>query len=288
MNSIRHYASPTSLEDAVCILAEGETTRLAGGTDLMPQTRSGAVAFAPLLMSLRRIPDLAGISRQEGRIRLGALTTVTTILGSELLRDAAPVLPTAADRFAAGQIRNSATVGGNLCNASPAGDLAIPLLLLDAQVHLASWQDKAMVVRIIPLAEFFVGPGRTVARPEELLTSICFPRPGKGFAVRFEKFGTRPALDISVVSVGVAGRLEGGALKDVRIALGAVAPTPLRGRQTEQLLEGRILTDEMIAQAVSTAREEIAPISDVRASAWYRKELVGVYVRRLLTDVSQS
>jgi len=288
MNSIRHYAAPTNLEDAVRLLAEGEATLLAGGTDLMPQTRSGALAFSPLLMSLRHIPDLAGISLTEGRIRLGALTTVTGILGSDLLRDVSPVLPEVADRFAAGQIRNSATVGGNVCNASPAGDLVIPLLLLDAEVHLASWRDGAVAVRTVPLSEFFVGPGRTVARPGELLTHIWFPRPCEGFAARFEKFGARPALDISVVSVGVAGCKEGGALKDARVALGAVAPTPLRGRKTEELLEGRILTEEVIAQASSTALEEISPITDVRASAWYRKELVRVYVRRLLHDVSQS
>jgi len=288
MSAIQHYFAPTGVDDAVRLLAQGETTVLAGGTDLMPQTSRGAVGFKPRLLNISRVRELKGIGMRDEKIRVPALTTVTEILSSEMLHEQAPILPQVADRFAAGQIRNSATIGGNICNASPAGDMIIPLLLLDAVVYTAYWADDALVTRIVPLCDFITGPGRTVLEYGQMLTCVRFnPQPDE-FVARFEKFGTRPALDISVVSVGLAGRLLDGALVDARVALGAVAPTPLRATRTEAVLEGKVLTDELIAQAVDTVTDEITPISDVRATAWYRKELVAVYLRRLLQDVSQA
>lgn len=288
MSSIQHYFAPTGIDDAVRLLVRGDTTVLAGGTDLMPQNTRGARGFQPALLNISRVRELKGIGTREDMIRVPALTTVTEILSSDLLREEAPILPEVADRFAAGQIRNSATIGGNVCNASPAGDMIIPLLLLDATVYMASWADEALELETVPLCDFFTGPGQTVLRPGQMLSCVRFEAPPDDFVARFEKFGTRPALDISVVSVGVAGRLENGALKDARVALGAVAPTPLRATRTEAVIEGKVLTDELIAQAVETVKDEISPISDVRATAWYRKELVGVYLRRLLHDVSQA
>ena len=288
MSTIQHYAAPTNLDDALRLLAKSETTLLAGGTDLMPQTRKGALALKPRLLNINRLEELKGIELRQDKVRIPALTTVTEILSSELLQEQAPILVEVADRFAAGQIRNSATIGGNICNASPAGDMIIPLLLLDAVVHLVSWADHGLAVRTVPLCDFFTGPGQTVMKAGEMLSCVRFAPPRDDFIARFEKAGARPALDISVVSVGVGGRLENGALKDARVAFGAIAPTPLRGRQTEAVIEGKALTDEVITLAVEAARVEISPISDVRATAWYRKELVSVYLRRLLQDVSQA
>jgi len=288
MSSIQDYFAPTGIDDAVRLLAQGETTLLAGGTDLMPQTSRGAREFKPRLLNINRVRELKGIGLRDDEIRVPALTTVTEILSSELLQEQAPILTEVADRFAAGQIRNSATIGGNICNASPAGDMIIPLLLLDATVYMASWAEGALVTRTVPLCDFFTGPGETVLRSGEMLSCVRFVPPPDDFTARFEKAGARPALDISVVSVGVAGRLQNGALKDARVALGAVAPTPLRSKSTEASIEGRVLNDDVIAEAVRTARVKIAPIDDVRATAWYRKELVGVYLRRLLQDVSQA
>ncbi|NOY05662.1 MAG: xanthine dehydrogenase family protein subunit M [Chlorobi bacterium] len=288
MHDIKRYLVPVSLEEAVRAAAEGDATLLAGGTDLMPQTRTGARSFSPTLINLKRVPGLRGVSRENGNIRLGALTTVTDVLNDVLLREAAPVLPETADHFASDQVRNSATIGGNICNASPAGDMIIPLLLLDAVVELASWNGEAVETRSMPLEEFFVGPGRTKRQPGEILTAVRFPVPGEGFIARFVKFGTRPALDISVVSIGVAGVKENGTLRRVRMAFGAVAPVPVRGRTTEAAVEGRPLTAETIRQASEATQEDISPISDVRASAWYRRELVRTLTTRILNDVSTS
>lgn len=287
MNFIQDYMAPTSLDEAARLLASGDATVLAGGTDLMPQTRSGARQFKRALLNISRLEELHGIGRADGKLRIAALTTVTEVLQSDLLQSRAPILVQAADRFAAGQVRNSATIGGNICNASPAGDMIIPLLLLDAVVDLASWSADGLTLRTVPLRDFFVGPGNTVMAGNEIFTGVRFNAPGAGFVARFEKAGARPALDISVVSVGVAGRLENRALVDARVAFGAVAPVPRRGPRTEAFIEGRVLDEQAIAEAAETARGEVSPITDVRASAWYRKELVAVFTRRLLSDVSQ-
>lgn len=358
---IERYAAPAGLEAAARLARATPATLLAGGTDLMPQSRSGARAFRPLLLDLQRVEELRGIVREGGvdgegarggggeregvgrgggerdgaarpsTLRIGALATVSEILESPLLRAAAPILPEVAGRFASGQVRNSATIGGNLCNASPAGDLVIPLLLLDAEVELASWDgdggggegrsdgggdggsgEGRLVRRTVALHDFFTGPGHTCAAPHEILSAVrcAVPARADGFVAAFEKFGTRPALDIAIVSIGIAGQCAersaagaGGdpasgavppaaataavrppALHDVRVALGAVAPVPLRARRTEAVLEGRPLDGAVIAEAAATAAEECAPISDVRASAWYRRHLVRVLTARLLTE----
>lgn len=287
MAEIKEYAAPTSLAESVRLLADGGATLLAGGTDLMPQTRSGAREFASRLVNLKRIPDLQGIVRTNGSVRVGALTTVTEVLESDLLRESAPILRETADCFACGQVRNSATIGGNICNASPAGDMIIPLLLLDAEVELARWSKGGVERRRTPLSKFFTGPGQTRILPTEILTSIHFAVPDTDFIAAFRKFGVRPALDISLVSVGVAGRRDSAVLREARVAFGAVAPVPLRGRMTESVIEGRSLDEATVESAVLRAAEEISPISDVRASAWYRRELIRTLTGRLLRYVAQ-
>ena len=200
-------------------------------------------------------------------------------------RDAA--LVAAADHFASDQIRNAATIGGNICNASPAGDTIVPLLLLDAEVELACWQGSVSL-RKVALSDFFTGPGATVKASNELLTAVSFAQPAAGSVARFTKSGPRPALEISTVSAGISGVWANGALSGVRVALGAVAPTPLRARATEAFLEGKPLDDETVAGAAETALSDCAPIDDVRASAWYRNHLVQVYIERMLQDVCNS
>jgi len=133
--------------------------------------------------------------------------------------------------------------------------------------------------------DFFTGPGRTVMQSDELLTGFEFKIPPENFRGCFLKFGTRPALDISIVSTGVAGVLADRRLTQTRVAFGAVAPIPLRGVETEACIEGKELTDEVISNACTVARDEVSPISDVRASAWYRKELIGIFIQRLLNHV---
>lgn len=282
---IEQYSAPTSIEEATRVMHEGNVTVLAGGTDLMPQTTSANRQFATTLLNIRRIDGMSEIRIQDGRVRIGALTTVTEILEHEKLSRIAPVLAQTADCFASSQLRNAATIGGNLCNASPAGDMIIPLLLLDAEVELASWNEGAVIFRRIPLAEFFTGPGATRKQHDELLTAIEFVVPESGFVAGFYKSGPRPALEIATVSLGVAGVLKNGALHAARVAIGAAAPTALRALRVEAALEGQRLDDSLITKAADLAAEEATPIDDMRASAWYRRHLIRVFAGRLLHDV---
>ncbi|MHC4447193.1 MAG: FAD binding domain-containing protein [Planctomycetota bacterium] len=287
MTTVERYLAPQSLAEATRALSDGDVSIFAGGTDLMVQIRSGARELRPVLMNISRIRGLRGVSESDGLVRIAALTTITDILHDELVRDVAGALVDAADCFGSGQVRNSATIGGNICNASPAGDMIIPLLLFDAEVELASWDGGEVTCRTVPLCDFFVGPGATRKELDELLTFVQFPVPEAHAVGVFGKCGARPALDVALASVGIAGVRSNGGLQQTRVAFGAVAPSPIRGRMTEAALEGATLDDERIALAARAAEQEVTPISDVRASAWYRRELIHDLTQRLLRDVSR-
>jgi xanthine dehydrogenase FAD-binding subunit len=290
-DAFERYLAPTSLAQALAALAEsGGAAVLAGGTDLMPQSRAGRVRSARMLLNIRRVPGLEAVEVDGDALRLGALATIATLLIHPLVRRHASLLSEAANHFASDQIRNAATLGGNICNASPAGDMLGPLLALDAEVELASLAgDGSVRFRRLPLDGFFSGPGRTLRESGELLTAVRLRPASHGQIVRFYKTGTRPALDISTISIAFAARRDGGGrLSDVRLALGAVAPTPLRARRTEALLEGSRLDAGLVAQAAQSAASEAKPIDDVRATAWYRKELVHNMTRRMLDDVAHA
>lgn len=287
---MKQYATPTTLEQALTCLQEagGDVTILAGGTDLMPQQQSGRLKPKQTLMNIRRIAELEGVQLVDGSIRIGTLTTITELMDNVLVRRHLQLLADAGDHFASNQVRNAATLGGNICNASPAGDMLVPLLVLDASVDLASFNDGRIQTRSVPLAEFFIGPGKTRRAPTELLIGVRIALPPANFTARFFKFGARPALDISTISVGIGGVLQEGALSSVRVAFGAVAATPVRGRQTEAALEGNRLDTITIGNAAGAARDEVNPIDDVRASAWYRKQLVHNMTKRILSHVAQD
>jgi CO/xanthine dehydrogenase FAD-binding subunit len=282
---ITAYLAPRGLDEALQAMADGAATVLCGGTDLAPQTESGMRQYQAKLLNIRRVAGLGGIEAKGDEVRIGAVTTINEIRRDPVLAEIAPVLVEAAEHFASEQIRNAASVGGNLCNASPAGDMIPPLLVLGASVELACWRARAMQTRRIPLDQFFVGPGKTVKLPQELLTAIVFDRPAIGFVARFRKSGPRPALEISTVSVAVGARLANGRLSNVRVAMGSVAPTPLRARHVEAALEGKPLDAATIAAAVAATAEDAKPIDDVRASAWYRGHLVRVFVEEVLNDI---
>ena len=284
MQQITTYLAPRRLDEALHAMADGGATVFCGGTDLSPQTESGARQYQAKLLNLRRIEGLSGIDAGGSEIRIGAATTVSEVRASAALAKIAPVLVEAAERFASEQLRNAASIGGNLCNASPAGDMIPPLLVLGASVELACVQGGAVQTRRVPLERFFVGPGKSVKLPQELLTAVVFDRPASGFKARFRKSGPRPALEISTVSVAVGARVAGGRLSGVRVAMGSVAPTPLRARHVEAALEGKPLDAATIAAAVEAAAEDAKPIDDVRASAWYRGHLVKVFVEEVLND----
>jgi CO/xanthine dehydrogenase FAD-binding subunit len=274
------YARPETVEELLAVLAdEGPRARIvAGGTDLWLAARAGLAL--PTLVNVFRIPDMRRIVRRDGFLEVGATATVADLLQSNDVLESAPLLRAAADRFASPLVRSRATVGGNLCNASPAADLSLALLALDADVRIESRSGA----RTLPVADFVLGPRRTALAVGEAVTGAGVPvRAGRVHA--FEKSGPRPALEISVVAVAVAASIEDGRVVDPRICCGAVAPTPMRARAAEKALAGRPLEDDAIADAARAAAEEIRPIDDVRAGAVHRRRLVAAFVRRALESV---
>lgn len=275
-----HHHTPAALSEAIELLAaaNGSAQVIAGGTDLVLQMRNG-LKSPQTIINIKRLPELQGIDYDdEGGLRLGALTTLRQIHRSPLIQAHYPILSHAAGQMASEQIRAFATVGGNLCNGSPSADQATPLLALDAGVHLAGPQGT----RALPLHEFFLGPGQTALRPGELLQWISIPPP-RGQAI-FSKHIPRAFMDISVVCVALRLELgEDGVCQQARVVLGAVAPTPLRARQTEALLRGSALSAEQMREAARSAAAESRPIDDAKGSAWYRRRMVEVLVQRGLS-----
>lgn len=288
MTNVERYLVPRSIGEAAEGLRNGNVTILAGGTDLMPQSKAGKTEFRANLMNIRHVEGLRGVKRTTSGFQIGALTTITDLRDSPEIKLGLPALWQASDHFASDQIRNAATIGGNLSNASPAGDTLVPLLVFDARVVLASKPNGALQMRSIPVAEFVVGPGKTSRKPNELLTAVEIDAPPSGFISRFFKFGTRPALDISTISIGLGGVSDGKRLRNARVAIGAVAPTPIRAPQVEEALEGKLLDSATIAAAAAAAGRDIRPISDLRASDWYRRELVHNMLERMLSDVGHG
>lgn len=270
--------TPTSLTEAVNLLSEsgGAALPLAGGTDLIPQMRAGEASPGSLL-SLRRLRELDDLAFDPGRgLRLGARVTLRQLVRDPMIRRYYPVLAEAASIMASEQVRSLATVGGNLCNGSPSADLAPPLLVLDAEVVLVGPSGQ----RTLPVGEFFVGPGATARRPNELLLELRLPPP-RGSAI-YLKHTPRSYMDLAVV--GVAARLVrgNGSPPQIAIALGAVAPVPMRADRAEQSWVGEGLTPAGLARAARSAAEECSPIDDIRASAGYRRQMIEVLVRRSL------
>lgn len=276
------YLAPQTLEEAVRVLVDRNAVILAGGTDTLPRWSRGLVEKPKAVIDLKRVAGLQGVSRADGEVRLGACTPLSEIASDPIIRAAAPVLAEAAGRIACPQVRNRATIGGNLCNASPAADTAVPLILLDAVLELARSSPEGIATREVPIADFFRGPGATVIAPDEILTHIRFEPMPEGTFAAWDKFGTRPAMEIAVASVGVMLKIEDGTIADARVAYGSVAPVPLRGRRAEAELISHTLSEDVIAKCEAAARDEVSPITDVRAGEAYRREIVGVMLRRML------
>jgi carbon-monoxide dehydrogenase medium subunit len=273
------FLSPKSLNTALeAISGQGRNYKIiAGGTNLVPDLRSGSV-------SPRRVIDLGGIKtlryleEEKGFIRIGALTTISDLIDSRLVKNRAPLLWEAASHFAGSVVRNRATVGGNLADASPAADSAVPLLALKAQVKLRSLKG----VRTLPLDHFFVAYRKTALRPGEILTEIAFPIPERTAKFAYYKMGRRNAMAISVVSVGVMLNMRGGICSEAAIALGAVAPTPIRVAAVESLLQNKKGDPDLAGKCGELAAESVQPIDDLRASADYRRQMCAVYVRKAI------
>jgi aerobic carbon-monoxide dehydrogenase medium subunit len=274
------YHEPTSVREAVDLAARfGADGRfLAGGTDLLIQMRRGQLAPRHLV-SLHRVPGLDAIEDDAG-VSLGALVTHRRLERAPQLRGPLQALSESAEVVGGHQIRNVATVGGNIVNASPAADVVPVLLTLDAEVTCVGGDGE----RSLPLEAFASAPGLTARRPDELLTRVRFARPSPHTATAFLKAGRRRAMEISLVCVAARLTLDadGQRCLDARIALGAVGPTTLRAREAERRLQGCPITDEALRSAGQVAAGECRPITDVRASARYRAVLAATLVERAL------
>jgi carbon-monoxide dehydrogenase medium subunit len=256
---------------------------IAGGTDLMVKMRAGSV-HPRLLVDISRVDALREISTQPSGLTIGSAALVAEILASPAVSTHYPLLTTVLRSLGSAQIRNRATLGGNLANASPAADSPLALLAYDARVTLAG----AGTARDLPLHEFFLGPGRTALRRGECIRSIELPTPRKDWEAYFRKVGRRRALTIAIASVAGLVALRGRTVVDVRLVAGSVAPTPLRLRAVEDLVRGQELDEERIAAAQAAAFREVSPIDDVRATAIYRRTVTADLVARCLRESSTS
>lgn len=273
-------ASPATLAEAFALLASGEVWRpIAGGTDLIVQMTGDLAPPPERVLDIWRVPELRGISLDDGALVMGALTTYTDIRRSELIQEHLPALVEAAATIGAAQIQNRGTIGGNAINASPAGDTLPVLLATDAELVLGSARGERTVA-----AKAFWPAYRTTARAkDELLVRIRFPLP-RGRQVRFRKVGTRRAQAISKVVMAVSWREDGGVWRDVRVALGSVAATPMRATETERVLEGMAPRETTADHAAATLANEIHPIDDVRSTADYRRVVSARILHRLLRE----
>ena len=280
------FHQPTSLAEATRIMQDGGPGGhfLAGGTDLVIAMKEKGLV-PRYVVDLKRIPSLSGICEEaDGGITIGALTTLREVETSPLIVGRYPFLAQSAAEVGSIQIRNRATIGGNMANATPSADVAPALLALDVKARLAGAGGE----RVMELRDFFRGPGHTAAETGEILTELLIPPQDPRLVGEYIKFSPRDMMDLAYIGVAVTLTLAGSdrRCESVAIALGAVSPTPMRAFEAETLLRGRTLTEESAAQAGRKAAEECSPISDVRSSAEYRRAMVRVNATRALLNAA--
>jgi len=273
------YVSPQSVQEACALLVQyGDSARvLAGGSDLLVKMKDGLMKPA-YLVSLKNLDSLKAIRYETGTgVIIGARATHNEVMNNRLLQEKYRSVCEAAHSMAADQIRNIGTVGGNLVNAVPSADLPPILIALDARARIVGSSRE----RTIALEDFFLGPGKTVLEKGEILAEIIIPdQPTTGS--NYIKFGLRRAGALAVAGVASSVTVSDGTCRDVRVVLGAVAPTPMRARQAENVLRGKKISRELIDEAGRIAAAESKPISDIRGSIEYRRNLVNVLTRRSL------
>lgn len=272
-----------SIDEILALLTESSASTasemiVAGGTDLFVKVRAGILAPS-LLLDISAVDKLRTITEIDGKIDIGAAATFSEILDAKIVQAKFPILTAAIAQLGSVQIRNRATIGGNIVNASPAGDSLVPLYLLDAMVIVRS----ADCSREIPIADFVAGPGQTVLAPAEFVERISIPLPDPHLAPSFHKVGRRKALTISICSLGTLINRDNGTIKEARIAFGAVASTVVRVDDVESLLTGATIDVDLITATRRLVQRAIVPIDDIRASAAYRRQVAEDLLITILT-----
>ncbi len=270
---------PDGLEDALSILSDMKGTPVAGGTNLMIDMRSQK-ENPSRLVALGDVDELRGVKFENGRVIIGSRTTISDLLKSSQLAITSPSVIDAARQFAGQMVRNTGTVGGNIACASPAADLVPPLMSLDAEVRLAS----ASGSRTVALSDYYQGYKQDVREPDELITQVSWNALPQKSVNKFYKLARRWGDAITVTGVAVTLSVSNGKCSKARIALGAVAPTVIRTKLAESMLEGQVLSQALIESAALQAVAECSPIDDVRASADYRCHTVQMLTRRLISE----
>jgi carbon-monoxide dehydrogenase medium subunit len=298
------YLKPKTLEEALSLLnQQGKKAKLiAGGTDVIVLIKQKTMA-PDILISLRGIPGLDQI-QYNGTLRIGALVTHRAIEKSEVIRKEFSALADAADVLGSIQIRNVATIGGNICTAAPSADTATPLLVLGTQVKIKSLKEE----KTVPIEEFFTGPGETILKKGEIVTELVMPKPLPHTGSAYWKLQRRLALDLPILGVSTLLSLDKGTIscsdmlctvspissilhtmeqdelvcQEVRIALGVAAPTPIRAVKAENLLRGKKISDELLEEVAETAVKEAQPRDTIRGEAWYRSDMIRVLVKRMV------
>ena len=276
------YFSPKTLDEAISILKklDGKVKILAGGTDLLPQMKLRMIT-PEYVVSIRNLEGLDYIREEENSLKIGALTTISTIRESAFVKRKCLSVYEATKTFGTPQVRNMATVGGNICRSSPSADMVPPLMTFDATVKLVGPKGERKVV----LEDFFTGPGGNVL-DGEILTEIVLAMPENRCGTAYEKI-TRNSADLAKVNCAVRITVSGGKCDDIRIVVGAVAGTLIRARQAELAIRGKEISEEVIEIAAQKAIGEIAPITDVRSTTEYRTQVSRVLLRRLIRQAAE-
>ncbi len=275
------YLAPRGLEEAAVLMAEhaGSAQLLAGGTDLLIFMRNGRKS-PDFIIDAKKIPELTGVHLDADSLTIGAAVSCRTIWENQEITDRFPALTDAATLIGGIQIQGRATFGGNLCNAAPSADTVPPVIVYGAIAHIISARGE----RDVPVEEICTGPGRTSLAPDEILVSLSIPAPAENSGAAFLRFIPRNEMDIAVANAAARVDLDdsGATFKSARIAIGAVAPTPLFAEAAGAALIGKAVNDESIAEAAGIARDAATPINDMRGTIEHRKQLVEVLTTRAL------
>lgn len=280
------YVAPKTLDEVLKALNKhkGASRLLAGGTDLIPQLKKREIKAPEYVIDLKGISGLDTILYDGNGLKIGPLATISSIAQSPAVQEHYPILAQAALSMASPQVRNRGTFAGNICNAVPSADSIPSLITLSASVKIKSIRKE----RIVPLEQFFIGPRITALKANEMVVEIMVPQQREASRGVYLKLSPRHSMDLAIVGVAATGTCENGICKDIRIALGAVAPTPVRAPTAEAVLKGRQITSALIDEAARNAVTQCSPIDDHRASREYRCDMIYVLTRRALNQILLS